>query len=227
MQSYQFHPQDKTTSILNCWSISSVLRNELFLFMSPLAPTGHEGQSCSLSRTALGSISDHCFLILGYPREVFGVLFSFWLGCSSMCVCLVWVPCPALHKQWSPKAQETMILSSRSLPLHAQSVMYFSFWLPLFWKLWISLFFAWNRSLRSAYLLSRLPLPDSPFLIIELVISWTPDYPVLSLYLELHKFPPKNTIFASQDFGCVLYFLCGRTQVKFKLQLIDRGQRRR
>lgn len=50
---------------------------------------------------------------------------------------------------------------------------------------------------------------------------------VLSYYLILYTFPPKNTIFAFQGFACVLYFLYGKTQVKFKLQLIDRGQGRR
>lgn len=70
-------PHDKTASILNCPAIFLGLTNEFFLFMSPLASIGCEGQgsSYSLSRTALGSISDHRFLILGYPREVFRIFF--------------------------------------------------------------------------------------------------------------------------------------------------------
>lgn len=70
-------PHNKTASILNCPAVFLALTNELFLFMSPLASIGCEGQgsSYSLLRTELGSISDHCFLIFGYTREVFRILF--------------------------------------------------------------------------------------------------------------------------------------------------------
>lgn len=62
---------------------------------------------------------------------------------------------------------------------------------------------------------------------IDFEISWAPYYLGSQLLSHTLHASPKNTVFAFQGFACVLYFLYGKAQVKFKLQLIDRGQGRK